>query len=80
LPPKQNSYYQVEVRGEIRLACGRAPGVGTYHQQATFRKGSQVRAGQMAEPSTDPVTYHGIAHGTAHDEADPGRLIAIGTD
>lgn len=80
LPPKQCSYYQVKVGGEIRLACGRAPGIGTYHQQATFRKRSQVPAGQMAQLPAHPVTYHGIAHGAAHNEADPGRLIAIGAD
>jgi len=38
LPPKQSADYQVEFGGEIRLACGSGPGIGTHHQQATFRK------------------------------------------
>ena len=51
LPPKQSSDYQVEFGGEIRLACGGGPGIGTHHQQATFRKRPEVPAGQMSEPA-----------------------------
>jgi hypothetical protein len=80
LPPKQCSDYQVEVGGEIRLACGRTPRIGAYHQQATFRKRPQVPAGQMAQLAAHPVAYDCAAHGAAHHEADPGRIIVIGAD
>jgi hypothetical protein len=75
LPPKQSSDYQVEFGGEIRLACGGGPGIGTHHQQATFRKRPEIPAGQMSQPAPHPVAHHGAAHGTAHHEADPSRLI-----
>ena len=54
LPPKQCCDYQVEFGGEIRLACGRGPGIGTHHQQATFRKRPQIPAGQMTQPAAGP--------------------------
>jgi hypothetical protein len=78
LPPKQCSDYQVEFGGEIRLACGRGPGIRAYHQQATVRKRAQVPPGQMAQLTADPVAYDSTAHGAAHDEADPGRLMVTG--
>ena len=74
LPPKQSSDNQVEFGGEIRLACGSGPGIGTYHQQATFRKRPEIPAGQMSQPPSDPVAHDGAAHRTANHEADPGRL------
>jgi hypothetical protein len=75
LPPKQCSDYQVEFGGEIRLACGSGPGIGTYHQQATFRKRPEIPTGQMSKLTAHTVAYHGASHRAAHDEADPGRLI-----
>jgi len=75
LPPKQSSDNQVEFGGEIRLACGSGPGIGTYHQQATVRKRPEIPAGQMSQPPSDPVAHDSAAHGTANHEADPGRLI-----
>ena len=80
LPPKQRFDYQVEVGGEIRLACGRTPRIGAYHQQATFRKRPQVPAGQMAQLAAHPVAGDCVAHGATHHEADPGRIIVIGAD
>src|SRR5260370_42470456 len=74
LPPKQSSDYQVEFGGDIRLACGGGPGIGTHHQQATFRKRPEIPAGQMSEPPPHLVADHGAAHGPAHHEADPDRL------
>jgi hypothetical protein len=75
LPPKQSSDYQVEFGGEIRLACGSGPGIGTYHQQATFRKRPEIPAGQMSQLPPDPVAHDSAAHSAANHEADPGRLI-----
>jgi hypothetical protein len=75
LPPKQCSDYQVEFGGEIRLACGSGPGIGTYHQQATFRKRPEIPAGQMSKLTAHTVAHHSASHSAAHDEADPGRLI-----
>src|ERR1700735_351135 len=78
LPPKQSVDYQVEFGGEIRLACGGGPGIGTHHQQATFRKRAEVPAGQMTEPAPDLVTHDRPAHGLTHHEADPRRLVVAG--
>ena len=75
LPPKQSADYQVEFGGEIRLACGGGPGIGTHHQQATFRKRAEIPAGQMTEPAPDSVTHDSPAHGLAHHEADPGGIV-----
>jgi hypothetical protein len=80
LPPKQCLDYQVEFGGEIRLACGRGPGICAYHQQATFRKRTQIPSGQMTQLPTDPVADHRTADGAAHDEADVSGLIVIGAD
>jgi hypothetical protein len=75
LPPKQCSDYQVEFGGKIRLACGSGPGIGTHHQQATFRKRPEIPTGQMSQLTAHTVADHGASHRAAHDEADPGRLI-----
>ena len=75
LPPKQCCYYQVEFGGEIRLACGSGRGIGTHHQQATFRKRPEIPAGQMTQPAADLVAHHSAPHGPAHHEAHPRRLI-----
>src|SRR5580693_1735823 len=75
LPPKQSADYQVEFGGEIRLAGGSGPGIGTHHQQATFRKRPEIPAGQMTQPAADLVAHHSTPHGPAHHEAHPGRLI-----
>src|SRR5215472_8609472 len=78
LPPKKCCDYQVEFGGEIRLACGSGPGIGTHHQQATFRKRPEIPAGQMTQPPADPVAHDSAAHSAANHEADPGRLIMVG--
>src|ERR1700691_4540613 len=78
LPPKQSMDYQVEFGGEIRLACGGGPGIGTHHQQATFRKRAEIPAGQMTEPAPDSVTHDSPAHGLTHHEADPRKLVVAG--
>ena len=78
LPPQQYAEYQVEFGGEIRLACGRRPGIGAYHKQATSRKRPQVPAGKVAEPPSDPVPHHRGTHGAAYREAHSGRIIPAG--
>src|SRR5215831_17162184 len=75
LPPKQCSDYQVEFGGEIRLACGGGPGIGTHHQQATFRKRPEIPAGQMTQPAPYLVAHHSAAHRPAHHEAYPRGLV-----
>jgi len=78
LPPKQSSDYQVEFRRRdppgVRLA---ARGLARTTKQATFRQRPEIPAGQMSQPAPHPVADHGAAHGTAHHEADPGRLIVV---
>ena len=81
VPPCRRSKaadYQVEFGGEIRLACGGGPGIGTHHQQATFRKRAEIPAGQMTEPAPDSVTHDRPAHGLTHHEADPRGLVVAG--
>ena len=75
LPPKKCCDYQVEFGGEIRLACGSGPGIGTHHQQATFRKRPEIPAGQMTQPAADLVAHHSPAYRPAHHEAHPRRLL-----
>src|ERR1700683_4014042 len=75
LPPKQISDYQVEFGGEIRLACGGGPGVGTPHQQAAFRQRPEIPTGQMTKPALHPVPSHGASHGLADHKAHPRRLV-----
>jgi hypothetical protein len=76
LPPKQSLEHQVELGGQIRLACGSGPGTGAHHQQATFRKRLQIPAGQMTEPAPHFITNHSATYGTVHHESDPGRFAA----
>ena len=78
LPPQQCAEYQVEFGGEIRLACGRRPGIGAHHKQATSRKRPQIPAGQVTQPPADPVAHHRAAHGAAYHESHPGRIIPAG--
>src|ERR1700728_3920945 len=78
LPPKQSVDYQVEFGGEIRLACGGGPGIGTHHQQATFRKRAEIPAGQMTEPAPASFPPDSPAHGLTPHEADPRRLVVAG--
>ena len=78
LPPQQCAEYQVEFGGEIRLACGRRPGIGAHHKQATSRKRPQIPAGQVTQPPADPVAHHRAAHGAAYHEPHPGRIIPAG--
>jgi len=80
LPPQQCAEYQVEIGGEVRLACGGRPGIGTYHKQATSRKRPQVPAGEVAEPPPDPVPHHGRADRSADHESHPGGLILAGAN
>jgi len=77
LPPKQSADHQVEFGGEFCLACGGGPGIGTHHQQATFRKRPQIPAGEMTEPAPDPVAHDRPSDSPAYHEADPGRLIVF---
>jgi len=75
LPPQQCAEYQVELGGEIRLACGRRLRVGAYHKQATSRKRPQVPAGKVTKPAADPITHYRRAHAAAYHKAHPGRII-----
>jgi hypothetical protein len=78
LPPEQSVDYQVEFGGEIRLACGSGPGIGTHHQQATFRKRPEVPAGQMTEPAPDLVPHDRASHGLTYHESDARGLVVPG--
>ena len=80
LPPQQCAEYQVELGGKIRLAGGRGRGIGADNKQATSREEIQITAGYMSEPAAHLIPGHRVAHGPAHHESDPGRLVAVTPD
>jgi hypothetical protein len=74
LPPQQPAYHQVQIRGEIRLACVRGRGVRAHHKKATAGKRLKVPAHQLAKPPPDTVSGHRRADRPTHHESYPGRL------
>jgi hypothetical protein len=74
LPPQQPAYHQVQIRGEIRLACVRGRGVCAHHKKATARKRLKVPAHQLTKPPLDTVPGHRRADRTADYKSYPGRL------
>ena len=69
LPPQQSSEHQVEIGGEIRLACASGSRMGTHHEQATPGKRGEPPAHQFPEPSLYPVANHRRANRTADNKA-----------
>ena len=60
---------QVEIGGQIRLACASGCRVGTQHEQATPGKRGDPPAHQFPEPSLYPVANHRRANRTADNKA-----------
>jgi hypothetical protein len=74
LPPQQPAYDQVQIRGEIRLACVRGRGVRAHHKKATARQRLKVPARQLAKAPLDTVSGHRRADRPANHKSYPGRL------
>jgi len=74
LPPQQPADHQIQIRGEIWLACVRGRGICAHHKKATARKRLKVPAHELTQASPDPVPGHRGANRPADDESYPGRL------
>jgi hypothetical protein len=72
LPPQQPADHQVQIRGEIWLACVRGRSVCAHHKKATARKQLKVPAHELAEAPLDPVPGHRGADRPADHESYPG--------
>src|SRR3974390_559219 len=77
LPPQQPAYHQVQIRGEIRLACVRGRGVCAHHKKATARQRLKVPAHQLAKPPLDTVSGRRRADRPADHKSYPGRLTVM---
>ena len=69
LPPQQSSENQVEIGGQICLACASGGRMRPQHEQATPRKRGDPPAHQFPEPSLYPVANHRRANRTANNKA-----------
>ena len=77
LPPQQPTDHQVQIRGEIRLACVHSRGVCAHHKKATARKQLKVPAHKLAKAPFDPVPGHRGANRPADYESYLGRLLVM---
>jgi hypothetical protein len=77
LPPQQPADDQIQIRGEILLACARGDSVRAHHKKATARKQLKVPAHQLTKTPLDAVSGHRRAHRPAHHESYPGRLAVM---
>jgi hypothetical protein len=77
LPPQQPADHQVQIRGEIRLACVRGRGIRAHHKKATARKRLKVPAHELAEPPLDAVSGHRGADRPANDQSYPGWFTVV---
>src|SRR5260370_18492269 len=73
LPPQQPADHQVQIRGEIWLACVRGRGVCAHHKKATARKQLKVPAHKLTKASLDPVPGHRGATPPPAPESSPAR-------
>jgi hypothetical protein len=76
LPPQQPAHYQVQIGGEIRLACGRSRRIGAHHKQATRREHAKVPAREHTKTSFHPVAHHSGTNRATDYESYLGRLAA----
>jgi hypothetical protein len=74
LPPQQPADHQIQIRGEICLACVRGRSVCAHHKKATARKQLKVPAHKLTQAPLDPVPGHRGANRPADHESYPGRL------
>jgi len=77
LPPQQPADHQVQIRGEIWLACVRGRSVCAHHKKATARKQLKVPAHELTKAPLDPVPGHRGADRPADHESYPGRFAVM---
>jgi hypothetical protein len=73
LPPKQPAEYQIEIGGEISLACVRCPGISADDKQATRWQQSSAHPGHITKTPPQPVAHDGSPNGTRNHETDSGQ-------
>jgi hypothetical protein len=69
LPPQQSLEYQVQISGEIDLACRRGRGIRPDHEKAAYRKCVKVLAHHDPEAALHSVTDNRGPNRTANDKA-----------
>ena len=77
LPLQQPTDHQVQIRGEIWLACVRGRSVCAHHKKATARKQLKVPAHKLTKAPLDPVPGHRGANRPADYESYPGRFPVV---
>jgi hypothetical protein len=77
LPPQQPVHHQVQIGGEIRLACGRGRRIGANHKKATFRQHAKIPAHERTKTTSHAVTHHSGANRTTDYESYPGQFTAL---
>jgi hypothetical protein len=77
LPPQQPAHHQIQIGGQIRLACGRGRRIGADHKQATRRKHAKVPAHERTKATFHPVAHHRGANRATDYESYPGRFMAL---
>jgi len=68
LPPKQPAEHQIELGGEISLACIRCPGISADDKQATRWQATGARSGHFAQPTAHTVAHHRAPECPGHHE------------
>jgi hypothetical protein len=74
LPPQQSVYHQVQIGGQIRLACGRGRRIGADHKKATCRQHAKIPAHERTKTTSHPVAHHGGANRATDYKSYPGRF------
>src|SRR5579864_7110024 len=77
LPLQQPTDHQIQIRGEIWLACVRGRSVCAHHKKATARKQLKVPAHELTKAPIDPVPGHRGADRPADHESYPGRFAVM---
>lgn len=75
LPPQQPAHHQVQIGGQIRLACGRGRRIGADHKQATCRQHTKIPAHEHTKATSHPVAHHCGANRATDYESYPGRFM-----
>jgi len=77
LPPQQPVHHQIQIGGQIRLACGRSRRIGADHKQATCREHAKVPAHEHTKTTPHTVAHHRGANRATDYESYPGWLTAL---
>jgi len=77
LPPQQPAHHQIQIGGQIRLACGRGRRIGADHKQATCREHTKIPTHEHTKATFHPVAHHGGANRATDYESYPGRFTGL---